>query len=88
MEVHTAVWLASAVGYNRFAKYDLEGHLLTYFGVTGTEPGAMDNPHQHALDSKGNLFIADAWNNRVQKSLPKPGADKSRLMAPEYLVKK
>ena len=83
-----AVWVSSAVGYNRFAKYDLEGHLLTYWGVSGSDPGAMDNPHQYALDSKGNLYIADAWNNRLQKLAPKAGGDKSRMMAPEFVVTK
>jgi peptidylamidoglycolate lyase len=79
-----ALWLAAAAGYNRFAKFDLNGKLMTYWGMTGSAPGLMDNPHQFATDDAGNLFIADAWNNRLQKFVPKPGADKSRLMAPEF----
>jgi DNA-binding beta-propeller fold protein YncE len=82
-----ALWLAAAAGYNRFAKFDLNGKLLTYWGMTGSAPGLMDNPHQFALDDAGNLYIADAWNNRLQKFVPKPGADKSRLMAQEFVFK-
>lgn len=84
-----AVWLTSYDRRNnRFAKFDLNGKLLTVWGSTGTNPGQMDNPHQFAQDSKGNLFVADAWNNRVQKFMPKPGADKSKLMAQEFTFKK
>ena len=79
-----ALWLASAQGYDRFAKFDLNGHLQTYFGAPGSDPGQMDNPHQFQTDSKGNLFVADAWNNRLQKFTPKPNADKARLIAPEF----
>jgi DNA-binding beta-propeller fold protein YncE len=79
-----ALWLASAARYDRFVKFDLNGHMQTYFGATGSDPGQMDNPHQFQTDSKGNLFIADAWNNRLQKFTPKPGGDKARIMAPEF----
>lgn len=84
-----AIWLTSYDRRNsRFAKFDLNGKVLATWGATGTNPGQMDNPHQFAQDSKGNLFIADAWNNRVQKFTPKPGADKSKLMAQEFTFKK
>ena len=83
-----ALWLASAAGYNRFAKFDLQGHLLTYWGMTGSDPGLMDNPHQFGVDSKGNLYVADAWNNRLQKFVPKAGADKTRLVGQEFTFKK
>jgi hypothetical protein len=83
-----AIYLASAAGYNRMAKFDLNGKLLTYWGMTGSAPGLFDNPHQFAVDDQGNLFIADAWNNRLQKFTPKPDADKSRLMTTEYVFPK
>ena len=82
-----ALWLAAAAGYDRIAKFDLDGKLQTYWGVTGDAPGAMDNPHSFALDANGNLFIADAWNNRLQKLIPKKGADKARLIAKEFRFK-
>lgn len=83
-----AIYLAAAAGYNRMAKFDLNGKLLTYWGMTGSAPGLFDNPHQFAVDSQGNLYIADAWNNRLQKFVPKPDADKSRLMQPEFVFAK
>ncbi len=82
-----AVWIAEA-DHNRIAKFDLNGHLQTYWGVTGDEPGAMDNPHSFAVDENGNLYIADAWNNRVQKFTPSEHADKSRLIAPAFIFEK
>ncbi|HRZ94358.1 MAG TPA: hypothetical protein P5022_15730, partial [Candidatus Paceibacterota bacterium] len=33
----------------------------------GREPGRFFNPWGLALDSKGNLYVADAGNHRVQK---------------------
>jgi sugar lactone lactonase YvrE len=83
-----AVYLAAAAGANRMAKFDLNGKLLTYWGITGGQPGSFDNPHQFAVDAQGNLYIADAWNNRLQKFTPKPDADKSRLMTTEYVFPK
>ncbi len=81
------VWVAAA-GYNRFAKYDTNGKLLTYWGIFGDEPGLMDNPHQYDVDNAGNLYVADANNNRVQKFVPKKNADKTRLMGQEVKLKK
>ena len=81
-----ALWMAEA-DYNRVAKFDLDGVLQTYWGVTGDAPGAIDNPHSFALDQSGNLYIADAWNNRVQKFVPKKNADTARLVAQEFKFK-
>ena len=36
-------------------------------GGAGAEPGEMNNPWAIALDSHGNLYIADSANHRVQK---------------------
>ncbi|MGE4061901.1 MAG: peptidyl-alpha-hydroxyglycine alpha-amidating lyase family protein [Rhodospirillaceae bacterium] len=83
-----AIYLASAAGANRMAKFDLNGKLLTYWGITGSGPGSFDNPHQFAVDQQGNLYIADAWNNRLQKFTPKPDADKARLLTPEFSFQK
>jgi peptidylamidoglycolate lyase len=78
-----ALWMAEA-NHDRIVKFNLNGELQTYWGVTGDEPGAMDNPHSFALDQDGNLYIADAWNNRVQKFVPSDNADKARLVAQEF----
>ncbi len=78
---------ASAAGYNRFAKYDLSGRLLYHWGLFGAEPGLMDNPHQWCVDQAGNLYVADANNDRVQKFVPKAAADPSRLIRGELMLK-
>jgi len=36
-------------------------------GGPGDAPGQLNNPWSIALDSKGDLYIADAANHRVQK---------------------
>lgn len=82
-----AVWLAVA-GVNRFAKFDQSGKLHYHWGEFGSEPGLMDNPHQFDVDRAGNLYVADANNNRIQKYVPKKGADKARLIAQEVKLKK
>jgi tripartite motif-containing protein 71 len=81
------VWLAVA-GINRFAKFDTNGKLLYHWGVFGAEPGQGDNPHQFDVDNAGNLYVADANNNRIQKFVPKKNADKSHLIGQEVKLKK
>ena len=40
---------------------------LEIIGGPGSKPGQFNNPWAIALDSHGNLFVADAGNHRVQK---------------------
>ena len=67
---------------NRFFKYDLNGKLLYAWGVYGYFPGGLWGPHQFSVDSDGNVYVAEAWSGRSQKFKPKPGADRSKLIAP------
>ena len=49
--------------------------LVEILGGPGGAPGQFSEPWSIALDSKGNLYVADALNHRVQKFLRKePGA--------------
>ena len=48
----------SDADYNRFAKFDLNGKLLTYWGVTGKNPGEFNNLHNCDVNASGNLFAA------------------------------
>jgi DNA-binding beta-propeller fold protein YncE len=44
------------------------------FGRRGRWAGQFESPHNVALDSKGNLFVAETLDGRrVQKFVPKPG---------------
>ena len=37
------------------------------FGSFGSNPGQLNSPRDIAIDSTGNIYVADAGNNRVQK---------------------
>jgi DNA-binding beta-propeller fold protein YncE len=43
------------------------GQLLSAFGRVGHYPGEFDQPHGIAVDSKGNVYIAENRGKRVQK---------------------
>lgn len=81
------VWVA-ATRYGRFAGYDLNGKLLYHWGTIGADPGQTDNAHQFDIDDAGNLYVADANNNRVQKFVPRKDADRSRVIGREFVQKK
>jgi DNA-binding beta-propeller fold protein YncE len=80
-----AVWVLTLTT-GRLLKYDLAGHLLTYWGTESRDrpfPGSFSGPHQFTVDSAGNLYVAD-FRNQVLKFVPKPGADPSRLIGQPY----
>jgi DNA-binding beta-propeller fold protein YncE len=53
------------------ANMDLSEPAVTAFqGGKGTGRGRFDNPHGLALDTVGNIFVADTGNGRVQKFSP------------------
>jgi len=43
------------------------GKILSSFGRVGRFPGQFDQPHGIAVDSKGNIYIAENRGKRVQK---------------------
>ncbi|HLK48563.1 MAG TPA: hypothetical protein VKT49_10540, partial [Bryobacteraceae bacterium] len=53
---------------NRVVKYDKNGRFLKQVGSekAGSEPGQMNLPHGLAVDLKGNVYVADRSNNRMQ----------------------
>jgi tripartite motif-containing protein 71 len=58
---------------DRVQAFTPEGKLLFGLGGPGDGPGQFSRPHGMAVDSKGNLYVADASNQRVQKfALPAP----------------
>ncbi len=79
------LWMSDA-NYNRIAKFDLNGKLLTYWGVTGRGPGEMDNLHNWDVDASGNLYVADGYNSRVQKLVPRKNADPARLIGQQFFL--
>lgn len=46
--------------------FDLEGSKVLEFGERGSEKGQFKYPNGVEADSKGNIYVADSGNNRVQ----------------------
>jgi hypothetical protein len=96
---HTIV--ASADGHiwaydqtsEKLAKFDLSGRLEYSFGTSGVNGNGRDQRkfwgvHQIAADSKGNLYVAEVFNGRADKFVPRPGADPSQIVWGQELMPK
>jgi len=60
------LWISAAGG--RIQQFTSEGRYLRGFGEKqGSEPGQFLAPHGVAIDSRGYLYVVDAYNHRVQK---------------------
>jgi peptidylamidoglycolate lyase len=79
-------WVSDSVNM-RLMKYDLNGGLVTYFGVAGNDAGALNNPHHFSVDPEGNLYMADYGHYTVRKFVPKPGADRERIIGPRFVAR-
>jgi hypothetical protein len=53
-------------GTPRVIKFDKNGKFIKQWGSSGTGPGEFGMPHCLAMDSKGNLYVGDRDNNRIQ----------------------
>src|SRR6185369_9463381 len=61
------IFIADGIGTNnRIAKFDKDGKFLKSWGQTGKENGQFDGVRSIALDAQGNVYVADAGNNRIQ----------------------
>ena len=52
---------------NRIQKFDSNGAFITKWGSSGSEDGQFNYPVGVAVDSSGNVYVADYVNNRIQK---------------------
>jgi hypothetical protein len=50
----------------RVAKYDKNGDWVKSWGQKGTKDGEFDTPHSLASDARGNIYVADRGNRRIQ----------------------
>src|SRR6201989_1373070 len=51
---------------SRVAKVDKDGNWGKSWGDRGKEPGQLNTPHSIAADAKGNVYVADRGNARIQ----------------------
>jgi hypothetical protein len=51
---------------SRVAKVDKKGNWLKSWGEPGDGPGQFSVPHSIAVDAKGNVYVADRGNRRIQ----------------------
>ncbi len=51
---------------SRVAKVDKDGNWIKSWGDRGSEPGQLHTPHSIAADAKGNVYVADRGNRRIQ----------------------
>ena len=51
---------------SRVAKVDKDGNWLMSWGEPGAGPGQFNTPHSIAVDAKGNVYVADRGNRRIQ----------------------
>jgi 6-bladed beta-propeller len=51
---------------SRVAKVDKNGNWVKSWGVRGDKPGEFNTPHSIAADAKGNIYVADRFNRRIQ----------------------
>ena len=51
---------------SRVAKVDRDGNWLKSWGERGTGPGQFNTPHSIAVDAKGQVYVADRANRRIQ----------------------
>src|SRR3989475_8050957 len=51
---------------SRVAKVDRNGKWVKSWGDRGTKPGEFNTPHSITADAKGNIYVADRGNRRIQ----------------------
>ncbi len=56
---------------SRVVKLDSAGNLVATFGRYGNYDGQFLLGHDIAVDSRGAVYVVDAWGQRVQKFLPR-----------------
>src|SRR6266496_2084792 len=60
------IFVSDGYGNSRVAKYDKDGRFLKSVGTRGSAPGQLNLPHTIAADAKGNVYVGDRSNSRIQ----------------------
>jgi sugar lactone lactonase YvrE len=65
----TYIYIANSL-FHCVQKYSSDGLLSSEWGQNGSLPGQFKNPYDVAVDSMGNVYVADTYNSRIQKFDP------------------
>ena len=60
------IFVSDGYGNSRVVKYDKDGRFLKTVGTRGSGQGQLNLPHTMALDAKGNVYVGDRSNSRIQ----------------------
>lgn len=60
------IYISDGYINSRVAKISKEGEWLKSWGERGAGPGQLNTPHSIASDVKGNIYVADRGNTRIQ----------------------
>ena len=60
------IFVADGAVPSRIAKFDKNGVFIKSWGGRGEAPGQFSTPHSIVVDSKGNVYVGDRGNNRIQ----------------------
>jgi DNA-binding beta-propeller fold protein YncE len=55
---------------DRIQKFTADGTFIASWGSSGTGNGQFHDPDSIAIDSSGNVYVADWDNNRIQVFAP------------------
>ncbi|HWF11849.1 MAG TPA: peptidyl-alpha-hydroxyglycine alpha-amidating lyase family protein [Bryobacteraceae bacterium] len=60
------IFLSDGYINSRVAKFDRNGRWVKSWGTPGNKQGEFNTPHSIASDAKGNIYVADRGNRRIQ----------------------
>jgi DNA-binding beta-propeller fold protein YncE len=60
------IFISDGYGNSRVAKYDKDGRFIKSVGTKGSAPGQLNLPHTIAADAKGNIYVGDRSNSRIE----------------------
>jgi DNA-binding beta-propeller fold protein YncE len=60
------IFVADGIGNARVAKFNNKGVFIKSWGSKGTGPGMFGTARAIAVDAKGNVYVADPQNKRIQ----------------------
>jgi len=66
IDIYNFIYIVDS-GRHRIFKFDENGKFLMEWGIYGTGRGQFIVPFALNIDSKGNVFVVDKGNNRVQQ---------------------